>query len=126
MLVVLAVVADPALCLTALFPKNPCLLVVCPTVLLQLEMPENMCELGLDALAINTETRLDALRQRNKELWTTTRKRPNFILTGPEQLTRREFEKALQDKEFYGCACGTGFEEVHLLNTWIASFRKDF
>ncbi|KAK6969273.1 ATP-dependent DNA helicase Q1 [Favolaschia claudopus] len=126
MLVVLAVVANPALCPTASFPKNPCLLVVCPTVPSQLEMAENMCELGLDTLAINAETRLDALRQRNEELWTTARKRPNIILTGPEQLTRREFEKALQDKEFYGRVCGTGFDEVHLLNTWGASFRKDF
>ncbi|KAK7047014.1 ATP-dependent DNA helicase Q1 [Favolaschia claudopus] len=126
MLVVLAVVANPALCPTAMFPNNPCLLVVCPTVPLQLEMAGNMRDLGLDALAINAETRLDALRQNNEELWITARKRPNIILTGPEQLTRREFEKSLQDKEFYGRICGTGFDEVHLLNSWGASFRKDF
>jgi hypothetical protein len=38
MLVMLAVIADPTLCPSALFPSNPCLLVICPTIPLQLEM----------------------------------------------------------------------------------------
>jgi hypothetical protein len=38
MLVVLAVLADPTLCPTAKFPIDPCLLVICPTIPLQLDM----------------------------------------------------------------------------------------
>jgi hypothetical protein len=38
MLVTLAIFKDPTLCLTAKFPKNPCLIVICPTIPLQLEM----------------------------------------------------------------------------------------
>jgi superfamily II DNA/RNA helicase len=37
-IVVLAVVKDPSLCPSAKFPQNPCLLVICPTIPLQLEM----------------------------------------------------------------------------------------
>jgi superfamily II DNA/RNA helicase len=37
-LVVLAVLADPALCPSAKFPENPCLLMICPTIPLQMEM----------------------------------------------------------------------------------------
>lgn len=38
MLVILAVLKDPTLCPTAKFPVDPCLIVVCPTIPLQLEM----------------------------------------------------------------------------------------
>jgi hypothetical protein len=37
-LVVLAIVKNPTLCLTAKYPENPCLIVICPTIPLQLEM----------------------------------------------------------------------------------------
>ncbi|KAJ7858866.1 hypothetical protein B0H13DRAFT_2356339 [Mycena leptocephala] len=43
MLVMLSVVADPTLCPSASFPSNPCLLVICPTIPLQLEM---VCTVG--------------------------------------------------------------------------------
>ncbi|KAJ7672978.1 P-loop containing nucleoside triphosphate hydrolase protein [Mycena polygramma] len=120
-LVVLAIVKDPALCPTAKFPANPCLMVICPTVPLQLEM-----KLGLKAVAINSETRLEAQRRHNHELWSRARTEPNVILTGPEQLKTAEYEKALRDDTFQARLCGTAFDEVHLLNTWGACFRKDF
>lgn len=37
-LVILAVLKDPSLCPSASFPDNPCLLIICPTRPLQLEM----------------------------------------------------------------------------------------
>jgi hypothetical protein len=37
-LVILAVIKDPTLVPSAKFPKNPCLIVICPTIPLQLEM----------------------------------------------------------------------------------------
>jgi superfamily II DNA/RNA helicase len=37
-LVVLSVLKDPSLCPTVKFPKNACLIVICPTIPLQLEM----------------------------------------------------------------------------------------
>ncbi|KAJ7472481.1 P-loop containing nucleoside triphosphate hydrolase protein [Mycena latifolia] len=126
-LVVLAVVADPTLCPSATFPPKPCLVtVLCPTVSLQLEMEATMKNLGLKALAINAETRCEARRRHNQDLWFLARTEPNVILTGPEQLKTAEYEKALRNDAFQRRICATGFDEVHLLNTWGASFRKHF
>ncbi|KAJ7506408.1 P-loop containing nucleoside triphosphate hydrolase protein [Mycena galericulata] len=125
-IVVLAVVKDPSLCPSAKFPENPCLLVICPTIPLQLEMADNMRALGLNALAINAETRSEARQDSKDDLWMIARTKPNVVLTGPEQLKSADFEKALRDDDFYHRICGTGFDEVHLLNTWGVTFRKDF
>ncbi|KAJ7703573.1 hypothetical protein B0H17DRAFT_1127196 [Mycena rosella] len=125
-LVILAVLRDPTLCPTAKFPTNPCLIVICPTIPLQLEMAEKMCSVGLSALAINTNTREEAQRLRGEDLWKTARISSNVIIAGPEQLKTDEFEKALRDSAFFDRCCGTGFDEVHLLTTWGPRFRQDF
>ncbi|KAJ7143647.1 hypothetical protein C8R46DRAFT_1200128 [Mycena filopes] len=117
---------DPSLCPTAKFPNDPCLVVVCPTIPLQLEMAKKMRSVGLSAVAINNETREEALRLGKEELWVTARKSVNVILAGPEQLKSDGFERALRDDVFYNRCCGTGFDEVHLLNAWGPRFRKDF
>ncbi|KAJ7865756.1 hypothetical protein B0H14DRAFT_3442790 [Mycena olivaceomarginata] len=85
-----------------------------------------MRALGLNALAINAETRSEARRESKDDLWMIARTKPNVVLTGPEQLKSADFEKALRDDDFYHRICGTGFDEVHLLNTWGVTFRKDF
>ena len=41
-LVVLAVIKDPTLCPSAKFPENPCLLIICPTIPLQMEMVRDL------------------------------------------------------------------------------------
>ena len=47
-LVILAVLKDASLCPTAKFPKDACLIVICPTIPLQLEMK---CCCAFDLLA---------------------------------------------------------------------------
>lgn len=85
-----------------------------------------MKKLGLKAIAINSQTRCEARRHHNQDLWMQARTEPNVILTGPEQLKSSEYEKALRDETFQERICGTGFDEAHLLNSWGASFRKEF
>ncbi|KAL0954315.1 hypothetical protein HGRIS_003313 [Hohenbuehelia grisea] len=54
---------------------------------------------GLMSLAINSQTRDEASRLRNEELWDRARTEPNVIIAGPEQLKSKEFERAISDKE---------------------------
>ncbi|KAF7371951.1 hypothetical protein MVEN_00053100 [Mycena venus] len=111
MLVILAVLKDPQLCPTAKFPNDPCLIVICPTIPLQLEMAEKMRSVNLSALAINSDTCYEALTANNEDLWLTARKDINVIVAGPEQLKSDNFEKALRDDYFYNRSCGVGFDE---------------
>ncbi|KAJ7127278.1 P-loop containing nucleoside triphosphate hydrolase protein, partial [Mycena crocata] len=118
-IIILEIIKNPALCPSAKFPANPCLLVVCPTIPLQIEMAR------LISVAINSETRSIA-RRHNQDQWVLARTEPNVILTGPEQLKTADFEKTLRDKSFNERICGMGCDEVHLLNSWGTTFRKDF
>ncbi|KAF4604313.1 hypothetical protein EYR38_004735 [Pleurotus pulmonarius] len=127
--VLLAVTKNPSLVppgTATRFPSNPCLILICPTITLQVEMADRMSTAGLQSLAINSHSREEAFRLRNEELWMTARKFPNVIIAGPEQLRAKEFENALADSQFYDRISGLGFDEVHLLNSWGSSFRKDF
>ncbi|KAJ6506521.1 hypothetical protein C8R45DRAFT_816808 [Mycena sanguinolenta] len=124
MLVILAILKDPQLSPSSNFPQDPCLIIICPTIPLQLEM--KMRGVNLSALAINSETCYEALTANDEDLWVTARKDINVIIAGPEQLKSDNFEKALRDDHFYNRSCGTGFDELHLLNVWGPSFRQDF
>ncbi|KAF9500117.1 hypothetical protein BDN71DRAFT_1502578 [Pleurotus eryngii] len=128
-LIILAITGNPDLVppdVAARFPSNPCLILICPTITLQVKMADQMSAAGLRNLAINSYSQEEASRLRNEELWLTARKFPNVIIAGPEQLWAKEFEKALADGQFYDRISGLGFDEVHLLNSWGSSFRKDF
>ncbi|KAF7346927.1 ATP-dependent DNA helicase Q1 [Mycena venus] len=103
-LIILEVLKDPDLCPSANFPKNPVLLVICPTIPLQIEMASNMTKLGLKAIAINSETKTFAHHE-DKDLWRLARTEPNVVLTGPEQLKTADFEKAIRDTTFYERIC---------------------
>jgi len=48
-----------------------------------------MAKLDLKVFAINSQSRDEALRLRNEELWVTARTIPNVIFAGPEQLKSR-------------------------------------
>jgi superfamily II DNA helicase RecQ len=85
-----------------------------------------MNRVGIDAKAINSSSRDEALRLREEELWVTARMRGNVIVAGPEQLKSKEFEKSVLSDEFWARTCGLRFDEVHLLNIWGPCFRKDF
>ncbi|KAJ7845242.1 P-loop containing nucleoside triphosphate hydrolase protein [Mycena olivaceomarginata] len=126
MLVIMAVLKDPNLCPSAKFPTDPCLIVICPTIPLQLEMASKMVSVGLSALAVNSNTCDEAQISRNEDLWITVRTGVNVVIAGPEQLKSDKFEKALRDDAFFNRICGVGFDEVHLLNIWGPRFRKDF
>jgi len=84
-LVVLTVIDNPLLCPTAEFPKNLCLIVICPTIPLQLEMvikiplgcrskltilkASKIDQAGINVVPINSATCDAASCLREEELW---------------------------------------------------------
>jgi hypothetical protein len=60
-----------------------------------------MSRVGIEAIAINSSTRDEVLRLREEELWVTVHTHGNVIVTGPEQLKLKEFEKSVLSDEFW-------------------------
>ena len=122
MLVILAVLKDPDHFSSNSFPKNPCLIVICPTIPLQLEMvsklaisvaellylkiskASKMSKVGLEVIVINSSTQDETSRHQQEELWVTARTSGNIIVASPEQLKSKEFEKTVLDSlmRFFG------------------------
>ena len=48
------------------------------------------------------------------------------MLLSPEQLVSEHFAKLLEDETYWNRICALGVDEVHLLLSWGAQFRKPF
>lgn len=48
------------------------------------------------------------------------------LLLSPEQLVSPSFEALLKDKEYQSRVVALGVDEIHLLNTWGQTFRREF
>ncbi|TFK77660.1 hypothetical protein K466DRAFT_461862, partial [Polyporus arcularius HHB13444] len=79
----------------------------------------------LKTLVINGRTLQDARRER-KSLWDAAVSDYRMLLLSPELLTSSGFEGLLQNNAFQTRVCALGIDEVHLLNSWGAGFRKPF
>ncbi|KAJ7328427.1 P-loop containing nucleoside triphosphate hydrolase protein [Mycena albidolilacea] len=124
-LVMIAIAANPSLCPSVKFPRNPAVVVVCPTNSIEQQMEENMSKLGILALMINAETVASA-RLRREDLWTKAREAVSMLILGPEQLISKGFQDLLKHGPFFDRVCALGVDEIHLLVMWGISFRKAF
>lgn len=82
--------------------------------------------LGLTVLVINHQTLEDARKSRQPSLWIRARQHVSIIILSPEMLASKGFEKLIQHADFSARECGLGVDEIHLLETWGAGFRKAF
>ncbi|KAJ7703679.1 hypothetical protein B0H17DRAFT_1194167 [Mycena rosella] len=89
-LVMIAIARDPSLCPGVKFPKNPAIIVVCPTNSIEQQMDKNMADMGITALTITADT-VAASRQKKEDIWLTAREDLSMLILGPEQLTSRGF-----------------------------------
>ncbi|KAJ7754625.1 P-loop containing nucleoside triphosphate hydrolase protein [Mycena maculata] len=124
-IVMIAIAANPSLCPSVSFPKDPAIVVVCPTNSIEQQMEENMGKLGIAALMINADT-VAAARLRGENLWMKAREGISMLIVGPEQLISKGFQDLLKFESFYDRVCALGVDEIHLLNLWGLSFRKSF
>ncbi|KAJ7878774.1 hypothetical protein B0H14DRAFT_3435377 [Mycena olivaceomarginata] len=122
-LVMIAITANPSLCPSTSFPKDPAIVVV-PNKLNQ-TTNENMAKMGICTLMINADT-VAAARIRREELWIKARKGISMLILSPEQLISKGFQDLLKFERFYKRVCALEVDEIHLLSIWGLAFRKAF
>ncbi|KAI0730874.1 P-loop containing nucleoside triphosphate hydrolase protein [Earliella scabrosa] len=127
MLLQLALAKKPDLCDPpwSQTPKDPGMLVVCPTIGLEEEMAIVFDRHKLKTLVINSRT-LEAARSKRPSLWQAAETSYAMVILSPELLTNGAFETLLQSRTFQDRICALAIDEVHLLNSWGAGFRKPF
>ncbi|KAJ6556881.1 P-loop containing nucleoside triphosphate hydrolase protein [Mycena sp. CBHHK59/15] len=124
-IVMSAIAANPSLCPTVVFPKDPVIVVVCPTNSIEQQMEENMAKLGVSAVMINADSVVSA-RLRGEDLWIKACAGISMIILGPEQLISKGFQDLLKHEPFFDRVCALGVDEIHLLLLWGLAFRKAF
>ncbi|KAJ3506304.1 hypothetical protein NMY22_g17295 [Coprinellus aureogranulatus] len=92
MLVMVAIARDPGLALrNGMFPKNPVMVIILPTKVLQDDMKNSLTKLGLDAVVINGDAEKDAM-QENQNIWAKCQEQQTMILIFPEELLNPRFQ----------------------------------
>ncbi|KAJ7613611.1 P-loop containing nucleoside triphosphate hydrolase protein [Mycena polygramma] len=125
LLVMMAIAANPALCPSVIFPKDPAMVVVCPTNSIEQQLEQNMAKLGISALMINADT-VSSARLRGEDLWMKARTGISMLILGPEQLISKGFQELLKFEPFYDRVSALAVDEIHLLVLWGLGFRKAF
>ncbi|KAL1943189.1 hypothetical protein VTO73DRAFT_4264 [Trametes versicolor] len=97
------------------FKKNPAMVVA-----------KKFAAARISSLVINKETTSQAMLAKPPfNIWD---RAPDveMLLLSPEQLVSPSFEALLKDKTYQTRVVALGVDEVHLMNTWGQSFRREF
>ncbi|KAF8872740.1 P-loop containing nucleoside triphosphate hydrolase protein, partial [Infundibulicybe gibba] len=106
-------------------PKDPAMVLICPTKALQEDMSLKMIGLGLKTLVINADTYSEGIKN-GKDVWVEAYEKYTMILLSPEQLINRGFSQLLENQAFLKRVYAMGVDEVHLLYWWGKSLRPCF
>ncbi|KAH7888805.1 P-loop containing nucleoside triphosphate hydrolase protein, partial [Phlebopus sp. FC_14] len=107
------------------FPQDPVMIVICSTKALEDEMEKRMQATNLTATAINND-RVNAARQEGRDLFREVCNGVSVVLVSPEQLKSPKFRNILDDAQFNQRISMMAIDEVHLMNTWGQTFRRDY
>src|SRR5882762_9228489 len=96
------------------------------THIIVLQQASVMESYGLKGLVINSDT-IHAAQLRGEDIWKMAETEPSMVFLAPEQLTSPGFNDLSKDDSIFAArVCVIAVDEVHLLNTWGASWRKAF
>ncbi|KAJ7708767.1 P-loop containing nucleoside triphosphate hydrolase protein [Mycena rosella] len=118
-LVMIAIARDLSLCPGIKFPKNPAIIVVCPTNSIEQQMV-------LNSLLVDSLTLTIGFQDKNMGITVLTINADTVTASRPEQLTSHGFRDLLAHESFYDRVCAFGIDEIHLLLLWGMVFRKAF
>ncbi|KAH9910556.1 P-loop containing nucleoside triphosphate hydrolase protein [Epithele typhae] len=104
------------------FQHRAAMVVVCPTIALQVDMATKFTACGLRPIVINKDA-LTTARPRN--LWDDVPD-SDVLLVAPEQLDKKGFERLVNNSAYKMRVVALGVDEAHLLNTWGKTFRPEF
>ncbi|KAJ7145965.1 P-loop containing nucleoside triphosphate hydrolase protein, partial [Mycena epipterygia] len=124
-LVMIGISKTPSLCPAVKFPKDPVILVICPTNFIEQQMADNMEKLGVPALIINSDT-VAIAQIHSEDLFIKACAGIAMLILGPEQLISEGFRMLLAFQPFYDRVCALGVDEIHLLVYWGLAFCKAF
>ncbi|EIW81038.1 P-loop containing nucleoside triphosphate hydrolase protein, partial [Coniophora puteana RWD-64-598 SS2] len=106
-------------------PKDPAMVVVCPTKALEEDMAAKMIKAKLETRIINSDT-LGEARREGRDLLKEAQTGVSMILVSPEQLKSKKFRHLLDSHHITQRILFMAVDEAHLLNSWGHHFRKDF
>ncbi|KAL1674911.1 P-loop containing nucleoside triphosphate hydrolase protein, partial [Schizophyllum commune] len=121
-----AILEDPDICPTAIFPRSPLVLVICPTIALEEDLERKMKKYNIESLVIS-KARRDALRKRRIDIFEQA-KTPSLrvLLLTPEMLSSDSFAALLNDSTFQTRPVALMVDEAHLMYTWGRQFRTEY
>ncbi|KAJ7692044.1 hypothetical protein B0H17DRAFT_1133313 [Mycena rosella] len=108
-IVMSAIAANPSLCPTVAFPKDPAIVVPYGSFCVSVPetdgfQEENMAKLGVSAVMINADSVVSA-RLCGEDLWIMARAGISMIILGPEQLISKGFQDWLKHEPFFDPFC---------------------
>ncbi|KAJ2981881.1 hypothetical protein NUW54_g10818 [Trametes sanguinea] len=123
-----AILRKPALCPNppAHFKSDAVMIVVCPTLALEEDMDKKFTDAKLSTLVINKTTSDEVRRSASgKDIWEQASD-AEVLLLSPEQLASSGFEGLLLETGYQDRVVSIAVDEVHLLNSWGRTIRRDF
>ncbi|KAL1729055.1 P-loop containing nucleoside triphosphate hydrolase protein [Schizophyllum commune] len=124
--VVNAIMADPELCPTAQFPRNPVVVVICPTISLEEDLELKMKKYRIDSMVLSKERREEYQRKGIDIFKAIETGSHRVLLMTPEMLTSPAFTALINKPIFRLRPIALMVDEVHLMYVWGRQFRTQY
>ncbi|KAL1687064.1 P-loop containing nucleoside triphosphate hydrolase protein [Schizophyllum commune] len=119
--------SDPALCPQADVPRDPVIVVICPTIALEEDLEKKLKKYNIDTFLLN-KSRKEELQTKGRDIFTEAADvRHRVLLMTPEMLVSTGVRRGLLDRQdFKRRQAALMVDEAHLLDAWGQRFRTEY